>query len=303
MLLDGTQFEALAALDIELPPPFEKQKRIQGLRMTFQVKQDLTKNTNTADISIFNLAEASRNAIQGRPDSGVPGTAITLWVGYAQGAGLQVLFRGFVTEVGHTFDPPEVRTRIQVNTDAATDLTSRASLSYAEGTLASRVLADVAKQIGLPLEFLSKFQDTPFLQGYAFGGRLRDALDEVTGKLGLQWSNQNGRLRILQPGTSTGKTTAVLSPGSGLIGSPERLWRTLDDPAAAQKPTGWKFKCLLRPEIVPGDMVGLRSREIDPARAFAVQNVTHNGDTNGDDWTTTGECLDEGATPVPGAVV
>ena len=49
---------------------------------------------------------------------------------------------------------------------------------------------------------------------------------------------------------------------------------------------GLKVKCLLRPEINPGNVVEIESAQIQKALFRAVE-VEHNGDTHGQEWTTT----------------
>jgi hypothetical protein len=49
---------------------------------------------------------------------------------------------------------------------------------------------------------------------------------------------------------------------------------------------GWKIKALLQPTIEPGSVVAIRSIEIPTETHFRVVEVTHTGDTHGNDWTT-----------------
>lgn len=264
--------------------------RIEGLRITFEVQKDLKTSANQAKIGIYNLSKDTRGRIHELTDT------ITLRAGYADEA-LAEVFHGDIVTVAHVREGAEIVTRIVANDGGTAIRGSFVNVAAVEGASLKRVLSDVIAGMGLPVKFLDSFDDQQFLQGFAFAGRGRTALDKVTARAGLEWSIQGGQLKILKRGgTDNPRNLAVpvVSPEHGMIGSPDRLDRLTDDPTAEKKPPGWKFASLLQPQVEPGGKVGFSSAEEPRAKAYRVQTVQHKGDTHGDDWTSTFEVLEPG---------
>lgn len=265
--------------------------RIEGLRVTFDVQKDLKTSANKAKIAIYNLSAATRGQIHELTD------VITLRAGYADEGSLAEVFQGDIVTVSHVREGAEIVTRIVANDGGTAIRESFANVSRSEGASLKGVLVDLVGTMGLPVKFMDTFDDQKFLQGFAFAGRSRTGLDKVTARAGLEWSVQGGQLKILKRGgTDNPRNIAVpvISPEHGMIGSPERLDRLTDDPSAAKKPPGWKLTSLLQPQVEPGGKVGFSSAEEPTAKAYRVQAVSHQGDTHGDQWTTTIEVLEPG---------
>ncbi len=264
--------------------------RIEGLRVTFDVQKDLKTSANQARIGVYNLSAATRGRIRELTDT------VTLRAGYVDES-LKEVFHGDIVTVSHVREGADIVTRIVANDGGTAIRGSFASVSYAEGASLKRILTDIVTAMGLPIKYLDSFDDQQFLQGFAFAGRARTALDKVTARAGLEWSIQGGQLKILKRGgTDNPRNIAVpvISPQHGLIGSPERLDRLTDDPTAEKKPPGWKLKSLLQAAVEPGGKVGFTSAEEPTAKAYRVQSIQHKGDTHGDDWTSTIEVLEPG---------
>ena len=64
-----------------------------------------------------------------------------------------------------------------------------------------------------------------------------------------------------------------------MIGTPE-----FGSPPKSGKPPHMTVRCLLYPELVPGDLVQLSSRA--KSGLFKLVKVTHSGDTHAADWQT-----------------
>jgi hypothetical protein len=82
---------------------------------------------------------------------------------------------------------------------------------------------------------------------------------------------------LLPDGGFTAEEAVLLTPATGLIGSPEH--GTPDKKHAASV---LKARSLLQPAIKPCKRVVIRSQSI--SGTFCVQKVTHHGDTAGGDW-------------------
>jgi hypothetical protein len=286
------EFGRLAAVEIrpdnlvETETPF----RIEGLKITFTVKRNLKKSTNQAIIEIYNLSEVTRARIQERTRK------VTLFAGYSEGAGLQLLFDGSIMTVNHSIAPPHIVTRIEANDGQTRMRQAHMSKSYEQGAKGSRILKDIIQEFGLPVRFMADLPEKDFPQGYVIHGPAKDALEDVCLNMGAEWSIQNGLLQILAKGGTDGSDPSglLLTARSGLIGSPERLRQIQDDPNAEKKPSGYTIKSVLVPTITPGGYIAVQSRNIIRPTAYRVENVEHKGDTHGDEWTSTTEVYDPG---------
>jgi len=170
----------------------------------------------------------------------------------------------------------------------------------------------ICSKFGLPVRSMpNDVADKTYNAGFAFVGRARDAMDRVCANAGLEWSIQNRELQIIKSGGVFKQNAILLSPDTGLIGSPAQEAKTMTERAASKlgvtigqpgvrKTTdidkdgniqeclqviGYKVKSLLQPIIEPGAYVQVKSDGID-GEFFRVEELTHVGDTHGNDWHT-----------------
>lgn len=267
--------------------------RVDGLKVIFDVQKDAKTTANIGRIQIYNLTKDTRSArFQEMKDR------VILRAGYADGS-LDEIFHGDLVSVSHPKTGPDVITTIEANDGQAALRDSHSSLSYAQGASLKQVVQDIAREMGLPVkteDYLKLIGDQKFLQGFAYNGRSQDALDKVTARAGLEWSIQGNQLQILKKGGVVPVSLSqipVISPDHGLVGSPERRQRLQGD-SPDKKPPGWRVRSLLLGILEPGGQLGIRSDEIPNPTAFRIETVHHQGDTHGDDFTTTTEVLDPG---------
>lgn len=285
-------FGRLAAVEIhpdnsvETTEPF----RIEGLRIAFTLKRDLKKTSNTGTVEIYNLSNATRSKILDH------NRKVVLYAGYEDGGGVDVLFEGSIMTVSHSHPTPDIVTRIEANDGETRLRQAHVSLSFSEGASVGQVLKDLIAAMGLPKGFIAQFKDAKFLTGFVAHGPAKEALAAVCRKAGLEYSIQNGSLQILEEGKpdNSPKDLILLTPESGLLGSPEKIKQIQDDPAAEKKPNGWTLRSLLQPKANPGSHIAVQSREIPRVTAFRIESVVHKGDTHGEDWTSEIEVFDPG---------
>lgn len=295
-------FGRIAALEVH-PPIVAFPFRIEDLRISFTVKKSLQKpgkvSANTAEIMVYNLAGSSRDNIREMHDQ------IILQAGYREAQGLETLFQGTVASVHHPYQLPDVVTKIQSGDGLKELREAQVTLSYAEGTPATRVLSDLVKALGLPPKssaslqaLLGRFSGNRYLQGFSFSGSVKEGLDKVTKRLGFEYSIQDGALQVLERGKALearpSPSVVVLTPSSGLYGSPERKSQLQDETASEKVPPGWRIRAALQPTLSPGAWIAVESREIRRATAFKVESVEHRGDTHGGEWETVFEVSDPG---------
>jgi hypothetical protein len=252
---------------------------IDGLRLRFKVKKTLKPDPNTLDLYVYNLAEATRARLQA---ARVP----LVLVGGYDGA-TQVLFAGESRAVDHLREGAAWVTHVQCG-DGEKAFREHSSFSVGAGAKLSDVIARIAGDLGVNAgDAIAKIRKgefplslDAFLQGYAANGRSVRELDRVMKAAGLEWSIQDGVLQILPPETATQEEAIVLSPDSGLVGSPDH--KMAEKP---ELPPLLKVQSLLNGGFRPGR--ALKMESATRTGFYRVENVEHAGDTHGREWTTT----------------
>ncbi|AKQ55184.1 phage protein [Bordetella hinzii] len=275
---------------------------VRPIRITFDIAKDAEEEPNDYTIRIYNLAPATRKALE------EPGLRCVLYAGYAEEQGALLMAAGSVVFAYTKYELPDVITELTVR-DGHVELRDTAvSIGLGPGAQASAIIRDIARQMGLPLVMADDVPDRRWHQGFSFYGAARTALHKVTQGTGLEWSIQNQQLQVVQRRGTTRRQAVVLAADTGLIGSPERTreaarekarvrdQKTGDDVnlvSAQQQRDGWRVTSLLLPTINPGDLVKLESRTV---QAFLrVDALRHTGDSEGGDWMTELELVDRSA--------
>ena len=270
---------------VEIGPP---------LRISFDVSKTDDKNPNRSRINVWNLAPATRKAME-RPD-----VRCALAVGYAEEGGPADLFTGDVIEAYSAHQGPDVVTTLELGEGVVAIRDGMVSLGYGRGTTSTQALRDVAGRMGLSLLLPADAPVRTWENGLAFHGPARSALDQITRGSGLSWSIQGGTLQVVRTGGNTNRQVYDLSAGSGLIASPERVRSARREAAAevpdevtgqkrrvegkTEKQDGWRVRSLVLPGLLPGDRVKLSSRTVEGV--LTIKELRHVGDSHGGDWLT-----------------
>jgi hypothetical protein len=259
-----------------------------SLRITFDIDKDLTQQTNKSAISIYNLSETTRKKLE------VDDLICTLEVGYADDIGLRRIFVGAVTYSTTRREGPDKITELELSDGQVAIRDTVVSLGYAAGVSGSKVVNDVAAQMGLVSQIAPDVEFASYPAGFSFVGMGRDCLDKVMGAAGATWSIQNNVLQVIMNSGNTNIRAFVFSPDSGLIGSPERIIKAVKRPDKEstkkrkvkkekhEKKAGWKITTLLAPTVNPGDLVRVESSTI--TGWFRVESLKHSGDSHDKDW-------------------
>ncbi len=252
--------------------------RVSGLRLAFKIKKTLTKEPNTADISVFNLSETTRHKLQGK------GLPVILSAGY-EGTEA-VIFSGDSRFIDDTRSGPDWVKRIRCGDGERAFQFERFRASYGPGTAIATVIRDAAGALGVNLGNLNEALSLPFKggrtlfrNGYTANADAIDVLETLLRGAGFSLSIQNGALQVLQGNAAVPSTAILLSPETGLIGSPE-----LGSPEKKKKPPHMKARALLQPLARCGGAFELRSENVKGQ--FRAEVVEHSGDTAGQEWYT-----------------
>ncbi|NNB89939.1 phage protein [Corallococcus exiguus] len=252
--------------------------QVTGLRCVFRVVRTSGVEPNTAEVTLYNLAETTRRHL-----SQVHRAQVRLSAGYTGTVGL--LFSGQARRVGgvqHVRSGPDWLTRVECGDGETALTTSRITRSFAPGTSVrqvARALADTLNGVdmGNLEKALTQVQDVPFPHGFSTQSRTADELTTLLASRGLSWSIQDGRLQVLGASEVEPGQAVLLTPETGLMGSPE-----YNTPDKAKGPPTLKVRSLLQPSLRPGVLVQVRAAAVQGD--FKVLKVTHNGDTHGPGW-------------------
>ncbi len=244
-----------------------------GLRIVFKVTKTSQKEPNTLEGMIYNLSPTTRAALQQK------GVRLLLEAGYVA-TGLAQVFVGDVRTIDHIRDGADWKTIIKCGDGERAFRYSRISESFAAGATMFDVVKRAANSMGVALGNTAAQAAklaTPLYHGWVSHGAASSALDKAVKSLGYDYSIQNGVLQILAPNESLAQSIPVVSPQTGLIGSPE-----MGSPEKKGEPSLLKFKALLMPEALPGGRVQVISERYNGI--FRTRKVDHSGDTMGGSW-------------------
>ncbi len=248
---------------------------IRDLRVVFTVERGIGKEPNKCDVEIYNLAETSRAELQTKP------IGLRLDVGYD--GRLDRLFEGDLRFCSHQRERTEWVTRAQVGDGDRAFRYARVTRAYRAGVSARDVVRDIAASMGLSLPAqASAYEELSrqFASGEALFGPAQAELSRVLAASGLTWSIQDGALQILRDVDTTKGTAVLISQDNGMIDAPD-----LGAPVKKNGPPVLTVKTLLNTDVKPGGKISVESRSV--RGLYKVRKVLHQGDTHGQDFTTT----------------
>jgi hypothetical protein len=126
-----------------------------------------------------------------------------------------------------------------------------------------------------------------FTSGFVAHGNASSVLTTLLKQQGLGWSVQDGRIEVLGAGEYIANAAVLLTPDTGLVGTPE-----LGSPDVKTGKSITKVRALLQPLIRPGQRFVVRLRQpadfvrISADQTYVALKVTHHGDTHGGDFYT-----------------
>jgi hypothetical protein len=273
--------------------------KIKNLRVVFSVKKTSTVTFNSAKVEIYNMSSRSRDLISNL-DLDKPENLLIVKAGYSQQQ-QSVLFIGNIALTNVKVQRPNVVTTIEANDGEKVFNQLKVPCSgfvgsYQGGIDAKKILKDLVSASGLELKHINwgSIASRVYTNGFCFVGSGKVLLNNLCDYLGVEYSIQNNQLKLFPSGGSDGAHIISLNSRTGLIGSPERLndvnldsftMNTKTNKKIKKHTAGWKVNALLQPMVEPGSVVEVQSEEIKTPTRFRVVEVTHSGDTHGNDWT------------------
>lgn len=271
---DPTDFQHTTTNIVEINGGKTDDSNRPGLRVRFKIEKSLTKQPNTGEIVVTNMAPSRRADLQ------VKGVRVLLEAGYRDR--ISRLFSGDVRTADSVHAGADWETAMRLGDGERAWQFARVDESFNVGTRMADVIKTVARATGLELgnvDTQAAKINRVFDQGFAVAGKAVQALDGLVTSIGKELSIQDGQLQILDPYESLDLPIPELTPESGLIGSPE-----MGPPETKGKPALLRFKCLLL-AVKPGSKVRLKSERYEGY--IRIHKISHDGDTHGGAWYST----------------
>ncbi len=259
---------------------------IRDLRMSFSVFKTFSWSTNKADLRIYNLGRDKRNQLYNIGD------LVSIYAGYKDNGGEQLIFRGNTTEVNHMFPQPEVISSL-ICADGDKTLNNKIiAVAFGSNVPVRDVIAQIASLMDIPLGS----DLPPVTQVYALGFEgcdlAKNLLDKACKYANLWWGVQNGNLVFQPKNAPNAKPPSIINADTGMIGIPERFAPKRNSLYLNMVKPGWKIRTLLTPEILPGDRVIIKSERAGLNGQFYVDTIQHEGDNFSDNFSSVLEVID-----------
>lgn len=254
--------------------------------ITFKLERTLAARPGHLELTLYNLTEDHRHEILKAPrrqhfgsalGERRPGTLVELSAGYE--GQRPVIFRGDLRRARQTREQPEWMLTVEAADGGFAMRNARISRAFAADTALADVIEAIAESMGvgagnareIAAEASLGRVGALFPEGHVAHGPAPDALTALCRSAGLEWSVQSGVLQLLRRGRALQRSAIVVSPSTGMVGSPERTSRRKA-----------KVRTLLIPGLQPGAIVELSSQVINGT--YRVGHMSITGDTRGSDW-------------------
>jgi hypothetical protein len=254
-------------------PPGEEGLDLSDLRISFSVEKRVKGQPNKAEITVYNLSENTRKNIT------VVNNRVLLYAGYDEPG---LLFFGDITKVEHSRVNEQWSTKIQATDGGQKLRETRVSESFKEGATGEQVINRLANLIGIPVGELSVDLGDAFANGFSAVGPAKDIIDTLSKKFGFDWSVQNNELQIINKDSSTQQDAVLLTPETGLIGTPQPVTKDAQKLDLSSQNDKFTARTLIDSRLTPGRKVQIESREVNGL--FRVDTIGYVGDTHGNDW-------------------
>ena len=254
--------------------------------LAFKVSRSTAARPGTCEVTIYGLTEAHRQEILRMPRRRAfgsaagersAGTVVELSAGYEEER--PVIFRGDLRRVMQKREHPEWMVELTAGDGEFAIRNARVRRAFSADTSLSDVIRALAGAMGVGAGNVDDVASAAqlgnvgglFVGGHVAHGQAADHLTRLCRSAGMEWSIQGGVLQLLPRGQALQRTAILLSPDTGLVGSPEKNGRHKA-----------KANCLLIPGLAPGCLVELRSSVL--SGTYRCGQVDLAGDTRGNEW-------------------
>jgi hypothetical protein len=244
---------------------------LSNLDCVFKAKKNLKPEPNTASVKLYGLAPETRRILETpkklvlRLEAGYPGSVAQL-------------FLGEVRSAHTTREGPELVTEIATADSAKEMAKARLQMTIGPKVPTAVALKAIAQALGVGMgnvgivaARLSASGSAIFGPGSALSGNAERLMTDICRSADLEWSVQDGVIQILDRGTALNEKAVLLSPDTGLVGSP-----TVDHKGVVSA------TAFIQPDLRPGRKVAFDS--LDFKGGYKIGDCEYTGDTAGNDW-------------------
>lgn len=249
---------------------------VSALAVSFKAKRSLAQRAGTLDLTIRNLTEEHRREIQRARRFH---TFVEVMAGYRDS--MSLIFRGDLRKAVPARDGTDWIVKVTAGDGEHAIRSARVSRSFAPGTTVQAVVRHIADAMGVGVGNASQAlrgatlgtSGGAFPEGTVLFGQAAEELTRLCASAGKTWSIQEGNLQILNRGGALEREAILLSPGTGMVGTPEVVNRRVITVTA-----------LLQPGLVPGQQVVVQSSALLTTAPWRITEAEYSGDTYGSDW-------------------
>ncbi len=230
-----------------------------------QFRVDFAKggDPDLAVIELYNLAPETEQVFK-------HGEEMVLRAGYQGDIG--IVMAGEIRHV-RAFDEGADRIcEIEVHDTSDAYQGAEISESYVPGTTGSQILERVISMSGLERGKILLVRDAVYPEGRSVDGTIKDVIKKIAEDCKSEVTVANGTIHVL-PHDGHYDEAVLLSPKTGLIGSPKRIED--DDESSSVL---WEAESLLNYRIRAGTLVQVESKQVNGL--FAVESGSHVSDGN-----------------------
>jgi len=255
----------------------------ENLRVTFKIEKTLGKTPDKATIEIYNLNQDSDLFYYWDEDEG----RAILRCGYDE-VEPDIIFSGKVVSYSRRYEDTDIITVLECGDGHDVLTKTNISKLYKAGFEIDKMIDDIIKDVkraGVKIagDIKKKLQDIKLEgkkvdSGFSVSGLLSDTLETLLKPYNKTFTIQDDVFKIINTGKEEGTKYTLLTPETGLIGSPVK---TKD---------GLEFTALIQPgKFNPGQFVKIQSRDFN--NVFKIIKSNSIGDSHGDNWYTKGVCI------------
>lgn len=259
---------------LKFGPAGGKGIEISSLRISFDISKSETESANTGTISIWNLNQEHQELAETKD------CLVELFAGY-ENQPLPCIFKGYVTFGNTVDDGADRRTDLECVDGRVETRDTFISKSYSGSVPCNNIIDDAASEMGLAVEYAEDVSFSNIPNGYSVVGQATDALDKACASSGLQWTIDNGILKVKNKGGKMSSRCFVISPDTGLVGFPRKVILS-GDYANDDTVYGYEIDYLLNGAIHVSDYLFLDSSKV--SGYFMASEIHMSGDTHSGDW-------------------
>jgi len=249
-----------------------------GLRVSFAVNKNDGPEPNTAKVSVWGLSQETAERTRERD------TLMQIYAGYGDQEWL--VFLGAVTRSATTRDGVEVKTDLESGKPTVGGGALSVSLpGQQQLTDVLQIASKGLNALGVDTGDVSGVIRSP--RGVTLAGDPAAVLNKLTRANGLDWTVEDGVVRFIRRGEPASGEALLLTPDSGLIGSPKSMQMQLGQGAAR---AGVELRSVLFGAVRTRGIVQVQDTQ-EMAGWYLIRRIAHQGDLWGTEpMTTVLEC-------------